>query len=141
MVSSGKLLMYGLKEYIGEQLTLIEFQNANIDKVIVTFKRTVRILRKQFNLKKRGSNARFFQKLFMTHYTNPYIPYPPYANHQPGIFNLLHFLRLFFAFCIPNCTGYFYYFILLTYHLSRFHDDERFTCSCYASNLPSWRLS
>ena len=77
----------------------------------------------------------------MTHYTNPYIPYPPYANHQPGIFNLLHLLRLFFAFCIPKCTGYFYYFILLTYHLSRFHDDERFTCSCYASNLPSWRLS
>ena len=66
MVSSGKLLMYGLEEYIREQLTLIEFQNANIDKVIVTFKRTVRILRKQFNLKKRGSNPRFFSKAVQT---------------------------------------------------------------------------
>ena len=62
MVSSSKLLIYGLEGYIQEQLTLIEYKNLDIEKVILILKKTVTNLKHKFSHQKRGANARFFTK-------------------------------------------------------------------------------
>ena len=62
MVSSSKLLIYGVEGYIQEQMTLIEYKNLDIEKVILILKKTVTNLKFKFSHKKGGGWREIFHK-------------------------------------------------------------------------------
>ena len=63
MVTSSRLLYYGIESYIKEQIFLIEHKNTGTKAAIKRIKHTVRILKNNFKAKlKRGKYTSFYLK-------------------------------------------------------------------------------